>query len=630
MPDNRQLAEQLQELKERSGRSYTAIASRTGLSRSSVHRYCQGLTVPGSFGTVERIARVCGAGQEELNGLYPAWVRAAAQAEAVDAGAAQGEDADAAEVRDGAVDAAAAKGEAVDAAAAEGEAVDAAAAEGEAVDAAAARDEGGRAVAPAAAGTPAVTSPATAPSTPEPPPPRSWLTRLRRPSLAARLRPHLLMITALLCAGGVIGYAAFGPLLDSPATGGAESARQQVRGPEWSMAPQRIDGEFFGVTMNTDTGQMPDFKVSGIRLWDGETRWGQMEPEKGELDWSVLERMVKGAERAGLPVLFTFGGTPGWAAPDSEHTLYGDDTRTAPPDDLGDWDRFVKKVATRYRDRIGAYELWDNVGATSHYSGDMRTLAAMVRRASRIIRGADPDAVVACPSFGRLWERHGQDLLREFARTGAYKYCDAAALKLHPRRADGPPEEIIELAAKVRDDVLYVEGIGLRLWNTGPGKDIVTRPQLGARRAEDYAVRFYLAGLFSRKAKLDRMYFYSWGSTGVPLVVQPVGGAPTEAGRRIGRLQSWLADARITSCGFGTRVGLPEHVYECRFQRGDGEPGTVRSWLAVRWARQGRASAELDAKARQLHRMDGGSERVRPGQRVEYGESPVLVEYGTE
>ena len=87
MSETHELADLLQGLKERSGRSYTALASRTGLSRSSVHRYCQGLTVPASFGTVERIARVCGAGPGELDRLYGAWARAEARAREAEAGA---------------------------------------------------------------------------------------------------------------------------------------------------------------------------------------------------------------------------------------------------------------------------------------------------------------------------------------------------------------------------------------------------------------------------------------------------------------------------------------------------------------------------------------------------------------
>ncbi|CAM5249346.1 hypothetical protein SCHAM137S_05563 [Streptomyces chartreusis] len=112
------------------------------------------------------------------------------------------------------------------------------------------------------------------------------------------------------------------------------------------------------------------------------------------------------------------------------------------------------------------------------------------------------------------------------------------------------------------------------------------------------------------------------------LVVQLVGGRPTEVGRRIGRLHGLLADTRVSSCGTGRGVGLPDGVFECVFQRGRvREPEAAGPWLAIRWTQRGRASGRLGEGAHVLRRMDGSSERVRAGERVEYGETPVLVAY---
>lgn len=611
MSETHELADLLQELKERSGRSYTALASRTGLSRSSVHRYCQGLTVPASFGTVERIARVCGAGPGELDRLYGAWARAEARAREAESGAAGAAEAEA-EVE------------------AAGPAAESPAGPPAARDATRDAVRESREASPHPRGT-------------------TWTARrirLPRPAPLSRHRLRALLL-AVVVTVSVVSAVTFDGWPDpggkgdgGTASGGTvgggkgsgdgtvdRSSGQRIDGPYWALAPKPLDREYFGITMNTDTGLMPDFDVGGVRFWESETRWAQVEPRRGTFDWKILERSVRGAERERLPIVFTFGATPGWAAPDGPRTPYPDDSRATPPDDLADWDRFVEAVATRYRSRIGAYELWDNVGATTHYVGSMTTLAKMVRRAARIIKRADPDAKLACPSFGKLWEPEGRARLEKFVRTGAYDYCDAAALKLHPRRADGPPEDIIEVAEKVQD-MFRENSVGHRVWNTGPGAEIDDGARLSRRRADDYAVRFYLVGLYLRKLNVERMYFYSWGSRGVPLVVQPVGGPPTEAGRRIGRLHGWLADRPISSCGKGRGVGLPDGVFECVFLRGEGrEPDAAGPWMAVRWTQRGRARGELGKGAELLRRMDGGVERVRAGERVEYGESPVLVEY---
>ncbi|MGW2178069.1 hypothetical protein ACWCXX_08295 [Streptomyces sp. NPDC001732] len=177
---------------------------------------------------------------------------------------------------------------------------------------------------------------------------------------------------------------------------------QRFDGPLWSVAPRRVPPEFFGLTMNTDTGEMPAFRTGAVRLWESGTRWGSIERRRRDYDWSVLERSVDSAERSGLPVLFTLPGTPLWAARDGRRGGYADSS-ASPPADLADWDRFVEEVATRYRGRIESYELWDYPSHPLHYSGSVAVLAEMVERAAGIIRRADPGALVACPSFGELW-----------------------------------------------------------------------------------------------------------------------------------------------------------------------------------------------------------------------------------
>jgi hypothetical protein len=72
----------LRSLKDRSGRSYEALARRTAISRSALHRYCSGCTVPPEFAPIERIGRSCGASREELVELHRRWAVAAAARDA--------------------------------------------------------------------------------------------------------------------------------------------------------------------------------------------------------------------------------------------------------------------------------------------------------------------------------------------------------------------------------------------------------------------------------------------------------------------------------------------------------------------------------------------------------------------
>ncbi|MFF5976904.1 helix-turn-helix domain-containing protein [Streptomyces sp. NPDC012769] len=69
-------AQRMRALKDRSGLSYGALASRLHVSTSTLHRYCNGDAVPTEFAPVERLGRLCGASREELVELHRAWILA--------------------------------------------------------------------------------------------------------------------------------------------------------------------------------------------------------------------------------------------------------------------------------------------------------------------------------------------------------------------------------------------------------------------------------------------------------------------------------------------------------------------------------------------------------------------------
>ncbi|MDT3400540.1 helix-turn-helix transcriptional regulator, partial [Streptomyces sp. B1866] len=71
-----EFARHLRELKDRSGRSYGALAGRLHLSTSTLHRYCNGDAVPTQYAPVERFARLCGAAPEEQVALHRRWLLA--------------------------------------------------------------------------------------------------------------------------------------------------------------------------------------------------------------------------------------------------------------------------------------------------------------------------------------------------------------------------------------------------------------------------------------------------------------------------------------------------------------------------------------------------------------------------
>ncbi|MFJ9346013.1 helix-turn-helix domain-containing protein [Streptomyces sp. NPDC101237] len=75
-PQTDKFAARLRMLKDRSGRGYDRLGKEAGVSGSSLHRYCSGLSVPADYRVVHAFAKVCGASAEELRELHRLWALA--------------------------------------------------------------------------------------------------------------------------------------------------------------------------------------------------------------------------------------------------------------------------------------------------------------------------------------------------------------------------------------------------------------------------------------------------------------------------------------------------------------------------------------------------------------------------
>jgi hypothetical protein len=550
-----ELAELLQRLKTKSGRSYEYIGQRVHLSKSAVHRYCTGASVPSRYGVVEDIASVCGASPEEMVLLHRLWLRAATSTGDVET-----------------------------------------------------RTTAPAAVTPAPTTAPAIAAPArtTAPTTAAqswPPNPRYW-----RQLGAATI--GVAMILVLLTASGSHDR--------EPASASQPPGR--TVGAAWTLPSAPVPDTLFGVTINSGTGAMPAFHVGAVRFWDGGTRWSEIQRERGEFDWSAADRLVDGAQNAGVPALFVFGGTPKWASPAGPAGPYPEGT-PAPPVDLADWDTYVRTVVERYRGRIQAYELWVLANDPRFYAGSVETLVEMTRRAGEIIRSTDHDATVVCPGMGRLWDADGVEFLQRFAALGGYNHCDVAGVKLFQQTASDPPETMLDLTDTI-DRVMHEAGLQPRLWSTGTMYEITLEHPLDEATARNYAVRFFLVGIYARKVNLERMYFYNWGGTKIPIVLQPVGGVPTSAALAVEQLQRWLRHARSESCGHGIQVNLPDNVWQCEFiATEDGDAYAA----VIRWTDTGTATVTAGDRTKEVRHLDGTVTVVRPGDAITVTEEPVLI-----
>ncbi|MEA3341297.1 MAG: hypothetical protein U9R15_15140 [Chloroflexota bacterium] len=111
---------------------------------------------------------------------------------------------------------------------------------------------------------------------------------------------------------------------------------------------------------------------------------------KGSYDWYFTDRIVADAERLGLNVLFRLDRQPVW-------TLPPDGSRTGPIENPQDFGDFCNRLASRYRGRVRAYQVWNEPNLAREWQDcppDPAGYVELLRACYIGIKSADPDALV--------------------------------------------------------------------------------------------------------------------------------------------------------------------------------------------------------------------------------------------
>ncbi len=117
--------------------------------------------------------------------------------------------------------------------------------------------------------------------------------------------------------------------------------------------------------------------------------WREIEPVKGQFDWSRTDHIVEMANAEGLDLLVRIDYQPAWAG--------GGYPVSGPPDNPQDLADFLTALAGRYKGRIRAYQVWNEPNLAREWGGktpDPGAYAALLKRCYTAIKAADPNAMV--------------------------------------------------------------------------------------------------------------------------------------------------------------------------------------------------------------------------------------------
>lgn len=364
----------------------------------------------------------------------------------------------------------------------------------------------------------------------------------------------------------------------------------------------------------------PSAPFGTLRLWDNGTAWSQIELAKGEFKWDNLDGVLANADSKGMTdILMVLGTTPEWAvkkgAVEKGKDHYPQPGAASAPANLADWDDWVTAVVTRYKGRISSYEIWNEANLKNFYDGTPEELAEMTARAYKIIKAADPEALVVSAS----------PALRLSARFDAFYPTYLAALA----KADWPVDVLSLHAYPSGEGNPLVRGAlietfksavseagapaDIPIWDTelnyglaGPGD--IPKTDITGPAAAGWIVRTYIDNL---RFGIERAYWYIWTQKPYPLLgIQAYPGSDGEQG--FFAIDNWVVGSQFEGCT--DTAG----AVTCNFTR-DGQKSIVA------WAETGDAAYTAPAGSQLVCDPLANCQEVLEGAAITLTEVPVRI-----
>jgi arabinogalactan endo-1,4-beta-galactosidase len=336
--------------------------------------------------------------------------------------------------------------------------------------------------------------------------------------------------------------------------------------------PVSFEKSYFGLHVQDPHGTAiwPNVGVGGVRLFDNYVNWANLEPKKGEWHFEDLDRLVNKARENGADVLLVLGQTPSWASARPNESSPYFPGNAAEPADIEDWKQYVRTVATRYRGKISAYEIWNEANLKMFWSGNFIKMAELEREAYKVLKSIDPSITVVSASLTLTTKQ----TLNDYFSAGNGKFADV--IGYHFYTPEYPPEPIFLKYMPYLRDALDKYGLGTKpIWNTETGwlisEDdghfsdgrISTLWKTWARPTPEQAAGYVIrALLIERLAGIKRFYWYGWDHNGLGLT-SGLGQSTRKAGLGYIAAMRWFVGSQVKNCA------VEGDVWNCQLTKGN-------------------------------------------------------------
>lgn len=139
------------------------------------------------------------------------------------------------------------------------------------------------------------------------------------------------------------------------------------------------------------------YRQSGGRYLRECIPWGSVERRRGVDDWRAADRLVELAGRQGVELVVVVVGAPRWARGRQA---------SDPPRDLAAFEAFMHRAAARFRGRIQAWQIWNEVDCAAFWGPDLpfrervERYSALLQAGERGVRAGSPEARVLMAGLG--------------------------------------------------------------------------------------------------------------------------------------------------------------------------------------------------------------------------------------
>jgi len=252
-------------------------------------------------------------------------------------------------------------------------------------------------------------------------------------------------------------------------------------------------------------------RASNTRAMRVPVRWIVVEPQKGNWDWSRMDRAIK-AIPVEIEILAMLMSVPPWASGVDPAKVEGWPD-TYPPRDLLDWEKFVRLAVQRYKPRIRHWEIWNEENGIDffHPAPDAPRYVEILKSAYRAAKAIDPrckivlgglqmNGVIANP-----WSAvKTPDFLEKIYLAGGGKFFDVCNTHPYVLPSEGAGH-MIKLTRDTRTVMAKHGDAKKPLWLTefGCGLNNGTTPEDQARLLSDAYT------LASTEPGIDRLYWFT-------------------------------------------------------------------------------------------------------------------------